>query len=330
MGADEKFNTVLEQYLLEIKQMYKFGGALYLETEQGFFMLRQRNLKEGRAVFEEKIKEVILENGFKKIDTAVKNIEDKYVTEGTYGETYILRRWYRGEECDLTNLDEAYRAVCALGRIHKCMWGLDVSETPYVSKTVGERFMGRTGEMRRLGSYLRKLKQKNKFETYMEGLLPEYLECAYRAQEYLDKSLDEALLKEAVEKGGVFHGAFTGHNLIMGDEPAIVNFEKAKLGPKVYDLYHFLRKCGEKNRWNGDFLERLIEGYCTENDLDEREINVLNAQLLYPERFWKTVNMYYNGKKAWVPGKVEEKLYEVCDLREEKEKFVKKQCGIGN
>lgn len=328
MGADEKFNTVLEQYSLEIKQMYKFGGALYLETEQGFFMLRQRNLKEGRAVFEEKIKELILGNGFEKIDTAVKNKEDKYVTEGTYGETYILRHWYRGEECDLTNQEEAFRAVCALGRIHRCMWGLEAMETPYVAKTVSEKFTGRTGEMRRLVSYLRKLKQKNKFETYMEGLLPVYLEQAYRAQEYLNKSYDETLLNDAVVGGGIFHGAFTGHNLIMGEEPAIVNFEKAKLGPKVYDLYHFLRKCGEKNRWNSDFLERLIEGYCSENLLDDREINVLNAQLMYPEKFWKTVNMYYNGKKTWVPGKVEEKLYEVCDLQVNKEDYIKWRCGF--
>ena len=68
MGADEKFNTVLEQYSLEIKQMYKFGGALYLETEQGFFMLRQRPIREGRAVFEEKIKTHMSENGFQQTD----------------------------------------------------------------------------------------------------------------------------------------------------------------------------------------------------------------------------------------------------------------------
>lgn len=328
MGADEKFNMVLEQYSLEIKQMYKFGGALYLETEQGFFMLRQRPIREGRADFEEGIKSIILKNGFDQIDIAVKNNEDKYVTEGNYGETYILRKWYKGEDCDLTDENSVLKAVISLGKIHSTMWGIEKEGVPYLSKTVSESFGRRTGEMRRIITYLRKQKQKNEFESWMEKQLPVYVEQAYKAEDYLNKEYDAELLADALEKGGIFHGSFTGHNIIISEnETAIVNFEKAKIGPKVHDLYHFVRKCGEKNNWDIELIERIIECYCEENSLNEREINILYAKLLYPEKFWKIVNMYYNGKKTWVPGKIEEKLTSVCCMQEYKEKCLKKLIG---
>lgn len=324
MGADEKFNMVLEQYSLTIKQMYKFGGALYLETEQGFFMLRQRPVKEGRAVFEEKIKALIVENGFENVDKAVKNNEEKYVTEGNYGETYILRKWYKGDECELTDSTSVLKAVEALGRIHRTMWGLEVEEkVPYVAQTVAEKFSRRTGEMRRIITYLRKQKQKNEFEAWMEKQLPVYVEQAYKADAYLNKEYDSSLLKDAITGGGLFHGGFTGHNVIMDDEVAIVNFDKSKIGPKVHDLYHFMRKCGEKNCWDISLMDKIMDGYYRENLLDDREVNVLRAQLLYPEKFWKIVNMYYNGKKSWIPGKVEEKLTSVCGMQDKKEEFLR-------
>lgn len=328
MGADEKFNTVLEQYSLEIKQMYKFGGALYLETEQGFFVLRQRPIREGRAAFEEKIKTHMSENGFKKTDIALKNNDGNFVTEGNYGETYTLKRWYKGEECDFTNHDSVVNAVKTLARMHRSMSGLDFEKVPYVTKPAAESFSRRTGEMRRIITYLRKQKQKNEFESWMEKQLPKYVEQAYKADGYLNKEYDKSLLTEALKTGGFFHGNFTGHNIIAGNsETAVVNFDRAKLGPKIHDLYHFLRKCGEKNNWDSIFLNTLIEEYCTENTIDEKEQNLLFAQLLYPEKFWKIVNMYFNGKKTWVPGKVEEKLTSVCSMQDKKEKYLSEIIG---
>lgn len=323
MGADEKFNIILEQYSLAIKQMSKFGGALFLDTEQGFLILRQRNVKEGRVDFEEKLKNIICENGFANVDSTIKNTEDRYVSEGNYSETYVLRHWFRGDECELTDKNSVIEASENLGKIHRTMNGVQVEETIYVAQTVAEKFSRRTGEMRRIITYLRKQKQKNEFESWMEKQLPGYVEQAYRAEEYLNKDYDSSLLKDSITNGNFFHGAFTGHNIIMGEDPAVVNFDKAKIGPKVHDLYNFMRKCGEKNSWDCSIMDSILESYRKENLLDDREVNVLFAQLMYPEKFWKTVNMYYNGKKTWVPGKVEEKLTEVCGMQDRKDEFLR-------
>jgi hypothetical protein len=44
---------------------------------------------------------------------------------------------------------------------------------------------------------------------------------------------------------------------------------------------------------------------------------------MYPEKFRKIVNHYYNGNKAWIPGKNMEKLILVHKQMELREKFVK-------
>lgn len=379
MGTDEKFNIVLEQYSLEIKQMYKFGGALYLETEQGFFMLRQRQVKEGRAVFEEEVKEHIYRGGFTAIDLGVKNNNGHYVTEGNYGETYTLRQWPVGEECDLTDEQSVLAGAVCLGRLHRKMSGYSPSPVrkkkekaagresgfgtendpesgkgvenensenkktenmgercneeeyeyverriPYIMPSVTDKFKRRTGEMKRIMTYLRKQRQKNEFEMWMEKQLPFYVEQAYKASAYLNQEYDEALFNEALKGGIVCHGGYSGHNIIINKETvSVVNFDKAKIGPRVFDLYHFIRKTGEKNLWSIPVITHVLDSYDREKPLDEREYNLLTAELIFPEKFWKVVNMYYNGKKSWIPGKIEEKLTAVCAAQEDKEKLLR-------
>ena len=46
---------------------------------------------------------------------------------------------------------------------------------------------------------------------------------------------------------------------------------------------------------------------------------VLYLQLLYPEKFWKITNCYYNSKKTWIPEKNTEKLITVKEQIEKKQ-----------
>ena len=43
---------------------------------------------------------------------------------------------------------------------------------------------------------------------------------------------------------------------------------------------------------------------------------------LYPEKFWKIVNHYYNGNKSWVSEKSIGKLQSLIELEEKRQKFL--------
>lgn len=58
------------------------------------------------------------------------------------------------------------------------------------------------------------------------------------------------------------HGSYNYHNIIFqGREVVTSNFENAKVGIQIMDLYGFLRKTMEKNGWKQDLGRRMIASY---------------------------------------------------------------------
>ena len=52
------------------------------------------------------------------------------------------------------------------------------------------------------------------------------------------------------------------------------------------------------------------------------EKEILYIFIAYPEKYRKLVNSYFNGKKAWVSIRITEKLDELIQLEEKKNKFL--------
>ena len=76
---------------------------------------------------------------------------------------------------------------------------------------------------------------------YEQGCEAEQLETAEHNYDYLQR--------EAAEQGKLMHGSYNYHNIIFqGREVVTSNFENAKVGIQIMDLYGFLRKTMEK-KW---------------------------------------------------------------------------------
>ena len=88
--------------------------------------------------------------------------------------------------------------------------------------------------------------------------------------------------------------------------------------PQVTDLSNFMRKMLEKNDWNEELGFSLLESYEKVRPLTACEYKQLYIILLFPEKFWKIANHYYNSHKAWLSGRDIDKLDKVIaqeDLR---------------
>ena len=64
----------------------------------------------------------------------------------------------------------------------------------------------------------------------------------------------------------------------------------------------------EKNNWNLYLLQTVLEHYQKVRPLSKEEKKLLYIWMIYPEKFWKITNFYYNSKKTWMSGKNIEKL----------------------
>ena len=110
---------------------------------------------------------------------------------------------------------------------------------------------------------------------------------------------------------------------MFDDREAVpVNFERAVVDVQITDFYDFLRKVMEKHNWDVELGNRMISEYDKVRNISGEEHRILKVMLMYPEKFWKIVNQYYNGNKSWIPDKNMGKLDVVLNQEDRKEKFV--------
>lgn len=60
----------------------------------------------------------------------------------------------------------------------------------------------------------------------------------------------------------------------------------------------------------------------------KEEAEFLYLLLLFPEKFWKQINFYYNGKKSWMSMKNYDKLLKIESQEERREKFLSEAKGL--
>lgn len=320
---EEKSLEFFDQYEITVTGTARTRGAFRIDTEQGTKLLMPYSGSENRAVFEQELLEHLKKQGFF-VDGYVANKEGAYITKDEYGDAFLLKDWYYGEECNARKPEQAILAVKQLAALHNALTGIrrPVQELPgAVQKSLPELFEKRNRELRRVRSFIREKRRKGYFETVYINTFSEFYEKAETALLRAKECGCEKVLEAAGEAGQVCHGTYTHHNLLMLADGALatVNFDKACFGVQIADFYLFFRKLMEKTGWNRGLAKELMEAYISVRGADKAEWQVFCLLLSYPEKFWKISNSYHNGKKSWIPQKTTEKLLAVKEQEQEKE-----------
>ena len=359
---EDRSQEALKRYRLKIYNIYRARGAFLLETDCGLKLFKCFEGSKNRTMFENKVKEHLLQEGYSNTDLFVKTAEEDIIAEDGAGCQYIMKNWFWGEECNLKELSQIEAAAGNLARIHSIMTGVDFSDDQ-IEHNVSPNLMGtfdkRNRELKRVKSYIREKRQKNEFELSYLNYYDVFYDQGLQAANRLAGSSYQTLMEEAVREHNVCHGNYTYHNIIMlknkaeaisktyippgwinkqplsvaelgisGGMIATTNFEKAYIGLQICDLYQFVRKVMEKNDWDILYGSNMIEAYDRVKTISKEELKVLYLLLLYPEKFWKITNFYYNGKKSWVSGRNTQKLNMIGEQNTKKEMFLHKLESI--
>ncbi|MCH5272250.1 MAG: CotS family spore coat protein [Lachnospiraceae bacterium] len=320
---EEKSAEFFEKYEITVTGTVRTRGAYRIETERGPKLLMPYGGSENRAVFEQRVLGRLRECGFS-VDGYVENKEGKYVTQDEYGESFLLKDWYYGEECNVKKTEQVIAAVQNLAGIHKNLSGIEVSaeELPgAVQRSLPALFEKRNRELRRVRAFIREKRRKVYFETVYLNIFSEFYEKAEAALAEAKQKDCAATLEDAKNAGNICHGMYTHHNLLLLSDGsfATVNFDKACIGVQISDFYLFFRKLMEKTGWNRQLAEEMMEAYMAVRPVEKREWQIFYLLLSYPEKFWKITNSYHNGKKTWIPQKTTEKLLAVKEQEREKQ-----------
>lgn len=324
--GNEKLTAVYDQYELQITKTIRTRGAILCETEEGVKLLKEFRGSLGRLELESRVLHYLSEEGIS-TDTYVENKNGQILSLDSDGTGYVLKNWFDGRECDVKNAQEVLAAVRNLARLHKGLLRISTkiadNWTQEEEPDLRQELLHHQTELKRARSFVRNRRKKSEFEY----AILKHFEHFYTQGEYalnlLQKSDYEQRKKEAREKGILCHGNYNQHNIMVSmRRMSIVNFEHMNHNFQIMDFYLFLRKIMEKCNWERRLGFSMMEEYERERKLEEGERTILFAMLSYPEKFWKIVNHYYNGNKAWISQKDVDKLTNVIRQEEEKQNFL--------
>ena len=320
---EEKIADLLAQYDLAVHRAGRVKGSWMLETDRGLKCLGGCSYSEGKIKFEQRVKEFAAEKGFTKTDLYVPNREQNYLVQGPYNEMFVMRNWFYGEECNTGNREQMIRSAKALAALHNCLRGFVLSEEEKefsLQPKLPELFEKRNKELRRVRTYIRSKKQKSPFEQSFLSRFEALFAHAEEATKALDTAEYETYYCKQIEEGTMLHGNYTHHSVLFlqGDDVAVTGFDKTSAGIQIQDFYLLFRKVMEKWEWDTSLGDELLNAYHAIRPVPKEEGKFLKQMLLYPEKFWKVANQYYNNRKSWIPEKNMQKLIQTMNQMEKK------------
>ncbi len=313
--------SILEQYDLSVEKTWKGRGTILFETRDGVFVLKEYKGALQRLPFIAKQLKQIRDNGYLDIEEIIPNKEGEYYCTDYDRTVYIVKRYFSAKECNIKEKKEYLLGIKTLASLHNAMTDIPGNEIeiPLEQLPIMREFQKHNTELKRVRRYLKGKGQKSDFERYLLNHYDYFYEQAESAMDRLQKENVDAWITQIQKKKMLCHGEYQYHNILMDDKGCyIINFEKMTVDNPVRDVYLFVRKLLEKNNWDLELCKELLYTYNKERTLEEYDTKQLYYRFLYPEKFWKIVNFYYNNSKAWISCKNTEKLEKLLQQEEAK------------
>lgn len=318
--------SLLGQYDIEVLRTRKGRGAILCDTNQGCLIFKEYAGNENKIRIQDRLLNHIRETGKIQVESILPTREGSLFVKDVEGNSYVLKTYREGRECNIYEKKECLEAVRVLARLHGCM---ELSQTEMDGLPADGFFAGReyekhNRELRRVRKYLKQRGQKTGFEIGLLNSFDYFLEQALAVTEEWDRyRLENSQGHERKETVLYCHGDYQYHNILWGQEEwFVVNFEKCLPDNPIRDLYLFLRKLLEKSSWSVSLGKELLAAYQEERPISDESRMDLYYRLAYPEKFWKIVNFYYNSGKAWIPERNREKLEKLVVQEKEKQIFL--------
>ena len=115
---NEKSLEVLEQYELNIYRINRGRGGMIISTGDGTKLLLECQKSDKYYEREDTITGLLVGQGIKNTDTYMRNNNGEMFVNDSEGRRYVLKNWYDGRECNVSDAHDISTAVNSLARLH--------------------------------------------------------------------------------------------------------------------------------------------------------------------------------------------------------------------
>jgi CotS family spore coat protein len=314
----ESKELIENAYDLRISSIKPCRAGYILDTDSGKKYLRLCQCSENRIYYVQDAKQHLINNGFVNLDTYYTASDGRPFME-IEGQPYLLTPFIDGRECEFGDDDDAIRAARALADMHRAGMGFKPREGIFAPNDLGklpEGLMKRYDEILRMRRKAER--EKGPFDYIYLDCVDKFIVLAEESLNLLNGPEYPRLIEKTQREGGICHHDYSYQNIIMkGQTTYITGFESCGEEIRIYDLVNLLRRKMRKCNWNPVKARMLLDAYSESVPPSDDEIVVMKAMLLFPQKFWRVANRYYNSRRSWAQknftGMLEEVIAEYDD-----------------
>ena len=337
---NERYQEVLEQYEMELLSVRKGRGAWICETDKGLKLLQEYRGTVRRLEFEDQVLEKLDTRGSLRVDRYVRNREGALLSKAGDGSNYIMKEYFPDRECNIRDHYEIRLGISRLAMLHGQLRQIQPKEEWNMGSICVESLEKEqerhVREMKRARNFIRGKRGKTEFELCVMDTFDYFFQQAKEALDQMNNLFSESkpsgqlavaeLSTEDLEKQENSLGYdLDQHHVLMGNGyTAIIEYNRMHLGVQAEDLYRLMRKVMEKHGWDGDLGISMLDSYERVRPMDKKERKCLYYMFLFPEKYWKQLNFYYNTNKAWIPAKNTDKLKNLKNQENARRRFLER------
>lgn len=307
---EEFYKKILwDGYGLQLRGTSRIRTGLICKTDKGLRELKKSRGHMENLYFAFDIKEHLQKNGFTAMGRLYQTLEGVpfYQQDGVlYTLEDVMPAEALAEDCAASFIHGAEM----LGRMHAAAKGLKSTYAQWDREKLPKRYAKRRSALAKI----KKRSEKNGTYDAIDLLLLQYyglyIEQTLQAEELLQKGGYTQAVEWAEQTGAFCHGAYKGESLrvLQDGSLCIGGFDQCEAELPLADLAAYLKRYMKKTEGHTEGVLAMLKAFEKQYPLSEKDILLLQGMLVYPEKFLRLINEYYNKRRACISPAMEERL----------------------
>ena len=298
-----------EGYGLRFRGGTRTRTGLVCRTDRGL-----RELKKPRGSVENLrlafcVKEQLQKNGFGNISRFYRALDGEpfYRHDGIL---YTLEDVMPAEALPEDHTEDFVRGAETLGRMHQAAAGLCRDAARWDRERLPRLYAKRRSELAKIRRRNDKRGNYDAIDLLLIRNYDRFMGQVREAEELLQKGGYREAVDRAAKEGAFCHNAYKGEALRVSEKGEIFvgSFDKCGSELPLADLAAYLRRYFKKTEGSAAGVAAMLDSYGKHCPLSAADLTILRGMLVYPEKFLRLVNEYYNRRRACVSPAMQERL----------------------
>lgn len=310
---------------INISNISTFRDNYIIHNSSEKMLLKKQVISPERVLFIHNAKQHLINNNFPYVDNFILSTsgEPFIILNNTL---YTLTKIIDGQEINFDNNTDVIRATKLLANFHISSKGFFQPSDQFSKNELGKL---PSVYQKRLDEIKRAKKLASLGKSKFDYLLLNYIDYFYSTGKSVISKLNSSnylnLVDTTRKEGSFCHHEFTHNNIInQNGTYFLLNFEYCCYELKIYDLCNLIKRKLRKCNWDILEAKKIMDCYREKIPLSKDELYVMKLMLLFPQKFWRVINTYYNSKKNLSDSIYLSKLNNVIDEIRPIETFIQK------